>query len=55
MKTFKFKHPRKVYLYVLLSFLMCMSGASSVYGWTARNPIVKMISGPTYSKQWHRG
>ena len=49
MKTFKFKHPRKVYLYVLLSFLMCMSGASSVYGWTARNPIVKMISGPTYS------
>ena len=49
MKTFKFKHPRKVYLYVLLSFLMCMLGASSVYGWTARNPIVKMISGPTYS------
>ena len=49
MKTFKFKHPRKVYLYVLLSFLMCMSGASSVYGWTARNPIVKMTSGPTYS------
>ena len=51
MKTFKFKHPRKVYLYVLLSFLMCMLGASSVSAGkrTARNPIVKMISGPTYS------
>ena len=49
MKTFKFKHPRKVYLYVLLSFLMCMLGASSMSGRTARNPIVKMTSGPTYS------
>ena len=51
MKTFKFKHPRRVYLYVLLSFLMCMLGASSVSAGsrTARNPIVKMISGPTYS------
>ena len=51
MKTFKFKHPRKVYLYVLLSFLMCMLGASSVSAGkrTPRNPIVKMISGPTYS------
>ena len=51
MKTFKFKHPSKVYLYVLLSVLMCMSGASSVSAGsrTPRNPIVKMISGPTYS------
>ena len=51
MKTFKFKHPRKVYLYVLLSFLMCMLGASSVSAGkrTPRNPIVKMTSGPTYS------
>lgn len=45
MKTFKFKHPRKVYLYVLLSFMMCMLGASSVSagGRTARNPIVNKI------------
>ena len=49
METFKFKHPRRVYLYVLLSFLMCMLGASSMSGRTARNPIVKLISGPTYS------
>ena len=26
METFKFKHPRRVYLYTLLSFLMCMLG-----------------------------
>ena len=49
MKTFKFKNPRRVYLYVLLSFLMCMLGASSMSGRTPRNPIVKLISGPTYS------
>ena len=51
METFKFKHPRRVYLYVLLSFLMCMLGASSVFAGsrTPRNPIVKMTSGPTYS------
>ena len=51
MKIFKFKHPRRVYLYVLLSFLMCMLGASSVFAGsrTPRNPIVKMTSGPTYS------
>ena len=51
METFKFKHPRRVYLYVLLSFLMCMLGASSVSAGkrTPRNPIVKMTSGPTYS------
>ena len=51
MKTFKFKHPRRVYFYVLLSFLMCMLGASSVSAGkrTPRNPIVKMTSGPTYS------
>ena len=49
MEIFKFKHPRRVYLYVLLSFLMCMLGASSMSGRTARNPIVKLISGPTYS------
>ena len=49
MKIFKFKHPRRVYLYVLLSFLMCMLGASSMSGRTPRNPIVKMTSGPTYS------
>ena len=49
METFKFKHPRRVYLYVLLSFLMCMLGASSMSGRTPRNPIVKMTSGPTYS------
>ena len=49
METFKFKHPRRVYLYALLSFLMCMLGASSMSGRTARNPIVKLISGPTYS------
>ena len=49
METFKFKHPRRVYLYTLLSFLMCMLGASSMSGRTARNPIVKLISGPTYS------
>ena len=49
MKTFKFKHPRRVYLYALLSFLMCMLGASSVSGRTARNPIVKLIYGPNYS------
>ena len=51
METFKFKHPRRVYLYTLLSFLMCMLGASSVFAGsrTPRNPIVKLISGPTYS------
>ena len=51
METFKFKHPRRVYLYTLLSFLMCMLGASSVFAGsrTPRNPIVKMTSGPTYS------
>lgn len=51
MKTFKFKHPRRVYLYTLLSFLMCMLGASSVFAGsrTPRNPIVKMTSSPTYS------
>ena len=51
MKIFKFKHPRRVYLYTLLSFLMCMLGASSVSAGsrTPRNPIVKMTSGPTYS------
>ena len=51
MKIFKFKHPRRVYLYTLLSFLMCMLGASSVFAGsrTPRNPIVKMTSGPTYS------
>ena len=49
MEIFKFKNPRRVYLYVLLSFLMCMLGASSMSGRTARNPIVKLISGPTYS------
>ena len=51
MEIFKFKHPRRVYLYALLSFLMCMLGASSVSAGsrTPRNPIVKLISGPTYS------
>ena len=49
MEIFNFKHPRRVYLYTLLSFLMCMLGASSMSGRTARNPIVKLISGPTYS------
>ncbi len=51
MKIFKFKHPRRVYLYTLLSFLMCMLGASSVFAGSRipRNPIVKMTSGPTYS------
>ena len=49
MEIFNFKHPRRVYLYVLLSFLMCMLGASSMSGRTARNPIVKLISGPNYS------
>ena len=51
MKIFKFKNPRRVYLYTLLSFLMCMLGASSVFAGsrTPRNPIVKLISGPTYS------
>jgi hypothetical protein len=51
MEIFKFKHPRRVYLYTLLSFLMCMLGASSVFAGsrTPRNPIVKLISGPTYS------
>lgn len=45
MKTFKFKHPRRVYLYTLLSFLMCMLGASSVSAGsrTASNPIVNKI------------
>ncbi len=51
MEIFKFKNLRRVYLYVLLSFLMCMLGASSVSAGkrTPRNPIVKLISGPTYS------
>ena len=51
MEIFKFKHPRRVYLYVLLSFLMCMLGASTMFAGsrTPRNPIVKLISGPTYS------
>ena len=51
MKIFKFKNPRRVYLYTLLSFLMCMLGASSVFAGSRipRNPIVKMTSGPTYS------
>ena len=45
MGTFKFKHPRRVYLYTLLSFLMCMLGASSVSACsrTPRNPIVNKI------------
>ena len=51
MEIFKFKHPRRVYLYTLLSFLMCMLGASTMSAGsrTPRNPIVKMTSGPTYS------
>ena len=49
MEIFKFKNPRRVYLYTLLSFLMCMLGASSMSGRTARNPIVKLIYGPNYS------
>ena len=51
MEIFKFKNPRRVYLYVLLSFLMCMLGASTMSAGnrTPRNPIVKLISGPTYS------
>ena len=49
MEKFKFKNPRRVYLYVLLSFLMCMLGASSMFGRTPRNPIVKLIYGPNYS------
>ena len=51
METFKFKHPRRVYLYTLLSFLMCMLGASTMSAGsrTPRDPIVKLISGPTYS------
>ena len=51
MEIFKFKNPRRVYLYTLLSFLMCMLGASSVFAGsrTPRNPIVKLISSPTYS------
>ena len=51
MEIFKFKNPRRVYLYTLLSFLMCMLGASSVSAGSRipRNPIVKMTSGPTYS------
>ena len=49
MEIFNFKHPRRVYLYVFLSFLMYMLGASSVSGRTPRNPIAKLISGPTYS------
>ena len=49
MEIFKFKNPRRVYLYALLSFLMCRLGASSMSGRTPRNPIVKLISGPTYS------
>ena len=45
MKTFKFKHPRRIYLYTLLSFLMCMLEASSVSAGsrTASNPIVNKI------------
>ena len=49
MKTFKFKHPRRVYLYVLLSFLMCIAGAGNALSRTPRYPIVKIISGPIYS------
>ena len=51
METFKFKHTRRVYLYTLLSFLMCMLGASTMSAGsrTPRDPIVKLISGPTYS------
>ena len=51
MEIFNFKHPRRVYLYALLSFLMCMLGASTMSAGsrTPRNPIVKLISGPTYS------
>ena len=49
METFKFKHPRRVYLYVLLSFLMCMLGSGSALSMTPRNPIVKLIYGPNYS------
>lgn len=45
MEAFKFKNPRRVYLYALLSFLMCMLGASSVSAGnrTPRNPIVNKI------------
>ena len=49
METFKFKHPRRVYLYALLSFLMCMLGNGSALSMTPRNPIVKLIYGPNYS------
>ena len=49
MKTFKFKHPRRVYLYALLSFLMCILGSGSALSMTPRNPIVKLIYGPNYS------
>ena len=49
METFKFKHPRRVYLYALLSFLMCMLGSGSALSMTPRNPIVKLIYGPNYS------
>lgn len=50
-KNINSKHIGSMVVYTLLSLFLCMSGASSVSAGsrTPRNPIVKMISGPTYS------
>lgn len=48
-KTINSKHIGSMVVYVLLSFFLCMAGASNALSMTPRNPIVRLISGPTYS------
>lgn len=51
MNSFYLKNTRSVLFSMLLSLLMCVVGASkaSAGNVVPRNPIVKIISGPTYS------
>lgn len=51
MNSFYLKNTRSVLFSMLLSLLMCVVGASkaSAGDVVPRNPIVKIISGPTYS------
>lgn len=50
-KNINSKHIGSMVVYTLLSLFLCMSGASSMFAGsrTPRNPIVKLISSPTYS------
>lgn len=51
MNSFYLKNTRSVLFSILLSLLMCVVGASKASAGKVvpRNPIVKIISGPTYS------